>query len=207
MLPAFLRTKVSRAMSLMKEILERRSVRQYLPEDVTQEQVLEILEAARLSLSGSNTQPWRFMIVRDQARKEAIVKADHEQEWMMQAPVFIACLADMKSRQNEYPVPEDTTETGDSNVIKLVIRDTAIAVSFMILQAQHMGLSTCWTGWYDQKEMRGALGISDNYYVSGILTVGYGAETPQQRPRLSMEEILLSCEETDEGETENADPN
>ncbi|MBR0051555.1 MAG: nitroreductase family protein, partial [Firmicutes bacterium] len=91
----------------------------------------------------------------------------------------------------EYAVPEDTTETGASNLIKLVIRDTAIAVSFMILQAQHMGLNTCWTGWFDQKEMRTALGISDDYYVSGILTVGYGAESPEQRPRLSMDDILL----------------
>ena len=181
-------------MSILKEILERRSVRQYLDRDVTDKQVMEILEAGRLSLSGSNTQPWRFMVIRDRAKKEPIVKADHEQEWMMQAPVFIACLADMKSRLDEYPIPEDTTETGASNVIKLVIRDTAIAVSFMVLQAQHMGLNTCWTGWYDQKEMREALGISDEYYVSAILTVGYGAESPEQRPRHSMEEILLLYE-------------
>ena len=182
-------------MSIPKEILERRSVRQYLDKDVTEEQVMEILEAGRLSLSGSNTQPWRFMVIRSKERKEPIVRADHDQQWMMQAPVFIACLADMKSRIGEYPIPEDTAETGDSNVIKLVIRDTAIAVSFMVLQAQHMGLSTCWTGWYDQKEMRAALGISGEYYVSAILTVGYGAESPQQRPRLSMEEILLLNEE------------
>lgn len=181
-------------MSIMKEIAERRSVRQYLDKDVTNEQVMEILEAGRLSLSGSNTQPWRFMVIRDPEKKAPIVRADHDQQWMMQAPVFIACLADMNSRPGEYSVPEDTTETGDSNVIKLVIRDTAIAVSFMILQAQHMGLNTCWTGWYDQKEMRGALGISDDYYVSAILTVGYGAESPEQRPRHSMEEILLMNE-------------
>ena len=178
-------------MSIMKEIAERRSVRRYLDKDVTKEQVMEILEAGRLSLSGSNTQPWRFMVIRDKARKMPIVKADHDQQWMLEAPVFIACLADMKSRPAEYAVPEDTTETGASNLIKLVIRDTAIAVSFMILQAQHMGLNTCWTGWFDQREMRTALGITDDYYVSGILTVGYGAESPEQRPRLSMDELLL----------------
>ena len=190
MLPAFYRTG-DKIMSIMREIVERRSVRQYLDKDVSKEQVMEILEAGRLSLSGSNTQPWRFMVIRDKAKKEPIVKADHDQRWMMQAPVFIACLADMKSRAGEYAIPENTTETGASNLIKLVIRDTAIAVSFMILHAQHMGLNTCWTGWFDQREMRTALGISDEYYVSGILTVGYGAEKPEQRPRLSMNDILL----------------
>lgn len=181
-------------MSIMKEIAERRSVRRYLDKDVSEAQVMEILEAGRLALSGSNTQPWRFMVVRDPKRKEAIMHADHEQEWMLQAPVFIICLGDMNSRPAEYPVPEDTTETASSNLVKLVIRDAAIALSFMILQAQHMGLNTCWTGWYDQKEMRRAIGISDEYYVSGVLTVGYGAESPEQRPRLSMEEVLLCAE-------------
>ncbi len=179
-------------MSIMREILERRSVRRYLDKDLTREQIYEVLEAGRLSLSGSNTQPWRFMVITDPEKKARITEADHQQEWMMEAPVFIACLADMKSRGGEEPVPENTLETGCANVIKLVIRDTAIAVSFMILQAQHMGLSTCWTGWYDQREMRDALGISDDYYVSGILTLGCGAESPEQRPRHSMEEIVLS---------------
>ena len=165
-------------MSLLKEIESRRSVRRYRDLPVSREQVMEILEAGRLSLSGSNTQPWRFMVITDPQKKSAVVKADNDQEWMLQAPVFIACLADLKSRQHEAPVPENTLET--------------IAVSFMILQAEHMGLATCWTGWYDQREMRKALGINDEYYVSGILTVGYGAESPDPRPRLSMEEILLS---------------
>ena len=60
-------------MSIMKEIAERRSVRRYLDKDVTKEQVTEIQEAGRLSLSGSNTQPWRFMVIRDKARKMPIV--------------------------------------------------------------------------------------------------------------------------------------
>ena len=179
-------------MSLLKEIESRRSVRRYRDLPVSREQVMEILEAGRLSLSGSNTQPWRFMVITDPQKKSAVVKADNDQEWMLQAPVFIACLADLKSRQHEAPVPENTLETSPDNLVKLVIRDTAIAVSFMILQAEHMGLATCWTGWYDQREMREALGINDEYYVSGILTVGYGAESPDPRPRLSMEEILLS---------------
>ena len=67
-------------MSILKEILERRSVRQYLDKDVTEEQVMEILEAGRLSLSGSNTQPWRFMVIRSRERKEPIVRADHDQQ-------------------------------------------------------------------------------------------------------------------------------
>ena len=179
-------------MSIMREIEERRSIRRYQDRPVTREQVLEVLEAGRLALSGSNTQPWRFLIIRDPEKKAKIVKADADQQWMMEAPVFIACLADLKSRRHEAPIPENTLEDAPDNIVKLVIRDTAVAVGFMTLQAQHMGLATCWTGWYGQREMRGALGISDEYYVSGILTLGYGAETPAQRPRLAMEELILA---------------
>ncbi|WP_051671401.1 BrxA family protein [Oribacterium sp. P6A1] len=56
-------------------------------------------------------------------------------------------------------------------------------VFFMRLQAQHMGLATCWTGWYEQDEMRNLLGLTDKDYVTGIITVGYADENPDARQR------------------------
>ncbi len=53
----------------------------------------------------------------------------------------------------------------------------------MRLQAQHMGLATWWTGWYEQDEMRNLLGLTDKDYVTGIITVGYADENPDARQR------------------------
>lgn len=82
----------------MKEIMSRRSIRKYTAEAVADADLQQIIESARLAPSGSNTQPTRFLIVRDEDVKRKIVMADHEQEWMMTAPVFIVCAVDIACR-------------------------------------------------------------------------------------------------------------
>lgn len=127
-------------MEILPEILNRRSVRKYIDKDVTDEQIKTLIEAARLAPSGSNTQPWDFLVVRSQELREKISILDHNQSWMLTAPVFIVCIGSTRYR-------------GDGD-LERVIRDSAIATEHILLQAEHMGLSSCWTGWYDQKEMR-----------------------------------------------------
>lgn len=176
-------------MDIIHEIQERRSVRKYKTNQVEDKDILQIMEAARLAPSGSNTQPWRFIIIKDEKMKQKIVEADHQQKWMLSAPVFIVCMADIRSRVEDWQTL-DLNETSCSPELKLIIRDTAIAISYLLLEAEHVGLDTCWTGWYDQKEMKRVLDLPDYMYVSGIVTVGYGDEKPAQRPRKSMDEIL-----------------
>ena len=70
------------------------------------------------------------------------------------------------------------------------IRDTAIAMGYMVLEAKAQGLDTCWTGWYEQEDVKRILEIPEDKYVCGILTLGYGAEKPEERPRKPLEEIV-----------------
>ncbi len=68
--------------------------------------------------------------------------------------------------------------------------DAAIAISYMLLEAQHLKLGTCWTGWYEQAEMRKVLKLPEYLYVSGVITLGYADEKPELRPRKSLDEIV-----------------
>jgi nitroreductase len=174
---------------MIKQIESRRSVRKYLDKDVEETKLREILESARLAPSGHNTQPWTFIVVRSEETKEKLAAADNGQKWMTSAPVFIVCVADIRCRVgdgeeislHEYsPEPE----------LKLVIRDTAIAIEHILLEAENQGLGACWTGWYKQQDVRPILNIPDDKYVCGIVTLGYGAHTPKPRPRKSMEEMI-----------------
>ena len=107
----------------------------------------------------------------------------------MTAPVFIVCAADLKSRmENTEGIYLD--ENDPLPETKLIIRDCAIAVENMILQAQHLGLSTCWTAWFEQRDMKEAAGLAGDIYVSGVLCVGYADEAPAARPRRSFEEVV-----------------
>lgn len=175
-------------MAVLNEIAERRSVRRFAPSPVSDEQILEILGAARLAPSSRNTQPWRFLVVRDEETKKRIVAADHGQSWMLEAPVFIVCLTDIRTSisEEEMRCPEDNR---GSEALLCMVKDTGTAVGYMLLQIQHMGLAACWTGWFEQKDMRRAAGLPDNMFVSAVVPVGYPAEAPEARPRKAVEEL------------------
>ncbi|MBE7720660.1 MAG: nitroreductase [Lacrimispora celerecrescens] len=174
---------------MLKQIENRRSVRKYLDKKVEKEKLVKLLESARLAPSGSNTQPWTFLIIELEETKEKLSIADHHQKWMMTAPIFIVCVADIRCRISmETKVRLD--ERSPEQELKQIIRDTAIAMEHILLEAEHLGLATCWTAWFEQDAVRPILNIPDDKYVCGIITLGYGDETPKQRPRKAMDEIV-----------------
>ena len=173
---------------MLTEIEKRKSIRKYTAEPVTDEEIRELVYAATLSPSGHNVQPWRFMVVRDPAMKEEIVKIDNNQTWMLAAPVFLVCVGDIRGRLPEGEF--DFDETSDTWELKQTIRDTAIAISYLMLEAQHMGLSTCWTGAYPQRPMKELLGIPSDQWIGGIVTIGHAAHDPPPRPRFTVDEVL-----------------
>lgn len=173
----------------VKEIEQRKSVRKYSSRPVEKERLDVVLESARLAPSGHNKQPWHFIVVTDAKRREEIALVSKQQRWMISAPVFIVCIADIRARvQSAQPIYVD--EESPSFELKRVIRDTAIAASHILLEARHQGLDTCWVGWYEQKDLRPVLGIPEDKFVVGVITLGYADEEPVSRPRKRMEEIL-----------------
>lgn len=102
---------------------------------------------------------------------------------------FFVCVADLRSKISEdiqLIIDEDSPE----NELKQIIRDTAIAVEHVVLQAENLGLGACWVAWFTQEEIRPALNIPSDKYVLCILTLGYPAERPEQRPRKKLENIF-----------------
>jgi nitroreductase len=174
---------------MLKQIENRRSIRKYPDKPVEDEKILEILESARLAPSGSNTQPWSFIIVKSGDTKEKLSAADHNQKWMLAAPVFIVCVADIRCR-----IPEGVTIRLDENSpepeLKQIIRDTAIAMEHILLEAENLGLAACWTAWFEQDAVRPILNIPEDKYVCGIITLGYGGETVKQRPRKALVNMI-----------------
>jgi len=174
---------------MLKQIENRRSIRKYLKREVEKEKLFQLLESARVAPSGSNTQPWLFIIIESAETKEKLSIADHNQKWMIEAPVFIVCVADIRCR-----ISMDTKIQLDENScepeLKQIIRDTAIAMEHILLEAENLGLATCWTAWFEQDDIRPILDIPDDKYVCGIITLGYGDEEPKQRPRRPIEEMV-----------------
>lgn len=174
---------------MLEEIRRRRSIRKYIDKAVEDEKIIELIESARLAPSGSNTQPGHFIVVKSDLTRQRLAEVSHNQKWMLSAPVFIVCIADIRSRIKEG-VELSLNENSPEQELKQIIRDTSIAVEHLVLCAENLGIGTCWVAWFTQQEIRPILNIPSDKYVVSIITVGYSNESPKASPRKNLEDIL-----------------
>ena len=164
-------------MDFSEVIRNRYSVREYLDVPVEAEKLARVLEAARLAPSGSNRQPWRFVVVQDPQRRAAMAKACCDQAFLATAAVVIAGVGLQPDRVMRCQVPGDPV-------------DLAIALEHIALAAVNEGLGTCWIGAFDQDAVRSVLGIPDTAKVIEVMALGYPADSLHPKTRKCMEEIV-----------------
>lgn len=168
-------------MDVERAIRERRSVRSYKEDEIPEETLMKVLEAARLAPSARNRQSWKFVITRDKKLREELAHAAREQMFVSKAPVVIAAVA----LDPEYVMGCE---------VPAYAVDLAIAVDHMTLQAVELGLGTCWIGAFSQGQVKKILKIPDRYKVVALLPIGYPSTSPGPKNRKSLEEIV--CYET-----------
>jgi len=164
-------------MDVMKAIRQRRSIRAYGDAPVEPEKLRQVMEAARLAPSASNRQEWKFVVVREQARREKLAEAAHGQAFVAEAPVVIVACAQEHDR---------VMSCGHASFLV----DVSIAVDHMTLAARELDLGTCWIGAFDQDMVRDVLDIPPDVQVVALLPLGYATEWPAAKPRKSTEEIV-----------------
>ena len=201
-------------MDVSEAIRTRKSIRRFKPDPIPEEKIKLLLESARLAPSGTNTQPWRFIVVKDDDTKVKLQRASHNQRHIKRAPIIIVCCADLKAFR-EFPqrvdeliesgaLPERTREVfipylekGMSTVTRDALMvaaaaNVSIAVEHIVLQAVEIGLGTCWVRWYEDNKVKEILDIPEHIEVMALLPVGIPDEDPSPRPRLSLDKIVFS---------------
>ena len=63
-------------MDVSEAIKKRRSIRKFKPDPIPEEKIRLLLESARLAPSGTNTQPWRFVVIKDNDTKKKLQEAE-----------------------------------------------------------------------------------------------------------------------------------
>ena len=152
-------------MQSLRELLEsRRSVRTYSDREVPEDVLRQVLEAGTLAPSSKNIRPVRFVVVRDKEVLRRLARAKKVGAGHLRgAACAIVCIAD--------------TTKADAWV-----EDCSIAMGYMMLAAQDLGLGSCWvqirlrsslTGRSAEENVRQLLGIPEGYAVEAILALGY----------------------------------
>lgn len=170
-----------------KLVRGRMSIRRYLPQPVEREKILACLEAARLAPSASNAQTWRFFVMDDPELKSRFARAAFsgiygQTRFAAAAPVLILILAkpDFLAHRLGKQIQR----------VPFAMIDIGIAGEHLVLQAEELGLGTCWIGWFHMRKARKVLKIPRKYKIVSLLALGYYEKKPsRERLRKPLEEI------------------
>jgi nitroreductase len=137
-------------------IASRRDERRYEPETLPGETVTRILDAGRLAGSGSNRQPWTFVVVEDRERVEELARCVYAPQNVLGAGLVVAIVVSGKG-----PVSFDAGRAAQN----------------MLLAAWNEGVSSCPNGLADREAARAVLGLAEGETPAIVLTFG----VPQRR--------------------------
>ena len=156
-------------MDALEAIRKRRSVRKYTGDPIPREDLEKIVDAGRLAASGSNRQPWDFIVVTDRGMIDQLKVAS---QWMEKAAAIIALVMDPSSRW--------------------WIEDGSAAVENMLIACTALGYGACWLEGYTlprEEEFKSLLDIPKEKRLLTLVPIGVPAEWPT-REKKPLEEVI-----------------
>lgn len=168
-------------MRLSTCILERRTFRTYTPEEVSERQLDLILRAAQWAPSPRNWQPWRFIVIRDEADKQALeaIARESKQISATWVPMFRPAgirdyIQDMAHTPLAVAICADPDRRGQHvNDRYGHILGASMAIQNMKLMIHHLGLgAVLYTHWIEEK-VKVYLGMPRLWTLVGLLCFGH----------------------------------
>lgn len=196
-------------MDFFDVIRARRSIRRFRPDPVPDALITPCLEAARLAPSGTNAQPWKFLVIRDPGLRAGLCQAAYNQPFVGEAPVVIVVLGDRKAYKLRLRRGKELIDRGavDPKVIekigaiyrergkapgeeeRSILLNCMLAAEHLVLAATAMGLGSCWVRLFKEEEVASLCALPEYLFPVALLPLGYPAESPDPRPRYSLAEI------------------
>lgn len=189
------------------DIIEtRKSVRKYLDKEIPNDVLRQILEAGRLAPSWMNSQPWKFIVVKNQETKNLLSKLSSNQPHVRYANAVIVCVADNNAWSKEEfgkilkekGIKDEAIDNimtmqalyppllGKETTLLRSVEQVTYALAYMTLEAERLGVACCVIGALGNevtkvlpevyKEVKEKLGLDENQCIISMLTLGYEAE-------------------------------
>jgi nitroreductase len=171
-------------MDVITALKERRSIRKYKPDAITDMDLAEVLEAVRWAPSWANTQCWELIVVKDSDTKkklsETMPSGNPACSALREAPIVIVACAQVG--KSGYFKGKPATDKGDWCMF-----DVALAMHSLTLAAHARGLGTVHVGFFDAKEVARLLEVPEGVTVVEMTPLGYpdGTIKPPSRKTLN----------------------
>jgi nitroreductase len=206
-------------MDLFDAIKGRKSIRRFKPTPVPDEVINKIIDAGRLAPSANNTQPWRFIVIKDRALLKQMAEAVREMVSKMipyaesekqaqrlaaykstyytffeHAPVVIAVCMEGYSAGTDQLLARMGYAPEEIKRLRPLpgLQSVSAAIEHMLLAVHALGYGSCWmTGPLVAQETFGRLlGYGKETFIAALLPIGLPDEDPPVRSRKPLEEIV-----------------
>lgn len=152
-------------MDVIQAIFERRSIRRYGSQAVSEEHIDKILRAAMMAPSARNRRAWHFVVTTDKSKLECCAEANPNASMAARAPLGIVVCAD--------------TEIEEAEGYWAV--DCAAAIQNILLAAHDLELGAVWTAIYPREERisasRTVFELPLTIVPVALIVIGHPAET------------------------------
>ncbi|GEK34147.1 nitroreductase family protein [Kurthia sibirica] len=198
--------------AIIETMYARKSIRKYDPDfKISREEISEMLTDAMTAPSSSNQQPWRFLVITDDAVKKEIRSMSFNQEQLETSSAIIAVLGATDFYKNAKKINELSVATGamspeiavaqtagseklysglPTEILKNVASFDAGLVSMqLMLIAKDRGLDTVAMGGFDKQAFAEKFELPANEFPIILLAIGKGIGPDRGTERLSVADV------------------
>ena len=165
-------------MELKEALLNRRSIRKFTEEPVSEEDILELLHAGMSGPSACNKTPWEFYVITNPATLEKLRKAARFSK--ITAPLAIVVCGNL-------------SKTLPLSFSSFWIQDCSAATENILLRVTDLGLGAVWCGVHPmktaEKNVREALLLPEKIVPLNIIHIGHPTENPEPRDQFSEKKV------------------
>lgn len=192
---------------MITEIETRRSIRKFDGREVSREMLERIVAAGLCAPSAKNRQPWKFVVVTDNAKRDALSAMERGLEREKREPFLPESSGNLADAEHTLKVMRQASAvifvvnvlgaelsralTVDERVYEICnAQSIGAAMQNMSLAAVELGLGSLWVcnTFFAQRELNEWLNTGGELFAA--LAIGYAAESPSPRPRKPVSEAV-----------------
>lgn len=149
----------------MNAIFNRRSIRKYTKQEISEEIIEKILRAAMAAPSAGNEQPWHFVVIKDKDILYSIPKFHPYSHMLREADCAIVVCCDLVLETNKG----------------FWVQDCSAATENILIEATELGIGSVWLGVYPDKDrvkpVQALLGLPETVIPLCIVALGYPTDS------------------------------
>lgn len=164
-------------MEVQEALLNRRSIRKYKDQKISNENIDKILKTAMYAPSAMNLQPWQFIVIDEKDVLIETINSIHYAEMLRQSAAAILVCGDVGIEKNE----------------SWLLQNCSASIQNILLAAHGLGIGSCWISIHGMddvyKKIKGQFKLPENIVPVSLISLGYPDETVTAEERFKKEKI------------------